>query len=535
MTDPTDPLTYIEIQRVDLTSSDWTEVNVSFYNYQGTGRYIAFKHPLESDYDIIRLDSITIDLLPNVDLSADTIVGESYPAIGSINNYAVSITNCGNETQNNYQIKLFRDDNIELGSVQGQPISHSQTLIVNIPWTPQQEGPGYLYAKVIINNDLNELNNQTSDFPVYVLSSGTAAFTVGTGDQLSRKPVDMYRKNSLFETIFFHNEINQIGSITGIQFRNSFQTDSLLVKPTKIWLGESESENLSDNWIPATQLNLVYDGLINYPPGTGYIDLILSVPYFYHGGNLIMMVNRVWDEQRYSSSDNFLCQTNGINRTRNIASDNIVFNAGNPPTPTIIQLSGQYPQTTLFINNHGMGILRGTVSDTLANPIQGAVVTDGNHTTYTNSMGVYNIELPEGSYSFSVTYLGFTPVTLTNIIITAGQITNYNVIMEQSTSVADDNDVVPGATKSLGNYPNPFTKETIITFLTKDKSNVTIEIFNIKGQLVKVLFNESVVKGCHRIKWDGKDQINKESCNGVYICRMKVGAKVYISKLIKLV
>lgn len=47
--------------------------------------------------------------------------------------------------------------------------------------------------------------------------------TVGTGDQLARKPIDMNYKNSLFECLFFQEELMIAeGSIYGIGFYNNF-------------------------------------------------------------------------------------------------------------------------------------------------------------------------------------------------------------------------------------------------------------------------------------------------------------------------
>jgi hypothetical protein len=73
-------------------------------------------------------------------------------------------------------------------------------------------------------------------------------------------------------------------------------------------LGETTQTELTA-YIPSTQLTLVFDGTVSYPSGENIINIPLTTPYNYFGGNLVMMVNRPMDTGYFSSSDNFYCQT----------------------------------------------------------------------------------------------------------------------------------------------------------------------------------------------------------------------------------
>ena len=47
--------------------------------------------------------------------------------------------------------------------------------------------------------------------------------TIGAGNETGRIPVDMYYKNSLFECLYYQNELLIVnGSITGVAFYNNF-------------------------------------------------------------------------------------------------------------------------------------------------------------------------------------------------------------------------------------------------------------------------------------------------------------------------
>ena len=75
----------------------------------------------------------------------------------------------------------------------------------------------------------------------------------------------------------------------------------------------------------------------------------------------------------------------------------------------------------------------------------------------------------------------------------------------------------------LGNYPNPFSNETNITFETDAKSNVVIEIYSFTGQKIRQLVNSEMPQGKHSVQWNARNENNTLVEPGVYVCRMKVG------------
>ena len=82
--------------------------------------------------------------------------------------------------------------------------------------------------------------------------------------------------------------------------------------------------------------------------------------------------------------------------------------------------------------------------------------------------------------------------------------------------------VVPNA--QLGqNYPNPFNGNTTINFsLDEGISAGTIEIFNIKGQLVKEF---SINDDNSEVIWDASNQ-----ASGIYFYKMKSGGRYTSTK-----
>ena len=96
-----------------------------------------------------------------------------------------------------------------------------------------------------------------------------------------------------------------------------------------------------------------------------------------------------------------------------------------------------------------------------------------------------------------------------------------------------DGDTPPALTYSLEqNYPNPFNPATTFRFSLKTKGRVEIKIFNVAGQLVKVLVNEVREAGSHSAGWDGTNERGKSVASGVYFCRMEASDFSMVKKAV---
>ena len=75
------------------------------------------------------------------------------------------------------------------------------------------------------------------------------------------------------------------------------------------------------------------------------------------------------------------------------------------------------------------------------------------------------------------------------------------------------------------NTPNPFNPSTTIEFNLNNNSKVDLSIYNIKGQKIKTLFNNKLVKGDHSIIWNGDDEFGNSVSSGLYFYKLKVNEK----------
>ena len=69
-------------------------------------------------------------------------------------------------------------------------------------------------------------------------------------------------------------------------------------------------------------------------------------------------------------------------------------------------------------------------------------------------------------------------------------------------------------------YPNPFTDRLTIEFTSAEPGNVSVQILNSLGNVVKTLVNSYQTAGEHKVIWNAIDESGNKVPEGMYLCRM---------------
>ena len=94
-----------------------------------------------------------------------------------------------------------------------------------------------------------------------------------------------------------------------------------------------------------------------------------------------------------------------------------------------------------------------------------------------------------------------------------------------------NNEIIPGSTNILyQNYPNPFNPETNINYQIEKEGKIELNIYNIKGQLIREFKIQNSKFKINSIVWDGTDKYRNPVSSGVYLYRLKTDEGVLISK-----
>lgn len=182
----------------------------------------------------------------------------------------------------------------------------------------------------------------------------------------------------------------------------------------------------------------------------------------------------------------------------------------------------------LTINNTGNAVMIGTIQ--VQAPFS---VWQGNGTP----ADMINIVVPAASYL--IVNVNFNPTTQGaqegSLILTtddANMPLAIITLLGVGNLVSNNDPVIPAITTLKGNHPNPFNPVTTITYSVKENLPVQIGIYNVKGQLIRTLVNESKAPGNHSVVWTGTDDNGRSVSSGIYFYKMQAGKYTSTKKMI---
>lgn len=80
---------------------------------------------------------------------------------------------------------------------------------------------------------------------------------------------------------------------------------------------------------------------------------------------------------------------------------------------------------------------------------------------------------------------------------------------------------IPGGSMLEQNFPNPFSKETIISYQLNKETHVNLAVYNTLGQKLITLVDEDQTTGKYSVNWNVHNYINKQISDGIYFYRLE--------------
>lgn len=74
-------------------------------------------------------------------------------------------------------------------------------------------------------------------------------------------------------------------------------------------------------------------------------------------------------------------------------------------------------------------------------------------------------------------------------------------------------------------FPNPTTGEVTIGFDVHGEGDVSVEVLDLQGALVRVVHRGKLPAGAQRLRWDGHDAKGQPVASGNYLCRVVQGPR----------
>ena len=107
-----------------------------------------------------------------------------------------------------------------------------------------------------------------------------------------------------------------------------------------------------------------------------------------------------------------------------------------------------------------------------------------------------------------------------------------NIVVTTGNTSIGDKALTPSSFALKQNYPNPFNPTTSIEFTLNEGAETSLDIFNIKGELVNNIVNGYKDANQYSIQWNGQNTNGKQVPAGVYIYTLNHGQKSQTKKMI---
>ncbi len=98
---------------------------------------------------------------------------------------------------------------------------------------------------------------------------------------------------------------------------------------------------------------------------------------------------------------------------------------------------------------------------------------------------------------------------------------------------------LPQETRLLLNYPNPFNPETWIPFQLSLDADVSLTIYNLKGNIVRILDLGHLPAGSYTSRdkaayWDGRNALGELVASGLYVVELRAGSRSFRARMMLL-
>lgn len=386
------------------------------------------------------IDDISIEIVPDNDLLPTKILGTTTPNADEQTVFFVEVVNGGKLSQTNYTVKLMTGEGVELASVPGEQIGFAEKKYHLLWWTPTEEniGDNDIYVYVDFTQD-EILTNNRKDQVISVQPKDTKNVQIGSGSWPLKHcvPYNFFTLYSLTQSLYYSQEINientpvQIG---GIQYTYQFDENEQDV-PIQIYLGETNENNLAEEWVDPSTLTLVFDGLIDFAKGYNTLYIPLDNAYEYKGGNLVIYSNKSYSKQAVWTPFISTLDTD-LTRSRIAERDDAAFDPANPSVDGSYY-SGYYPNITLFystgISSIGRNILDEGSVILYPNPVNDKLFVQADETVIeirmANALGKTVYQKNIGSKQHEIDVAAFSPgVYLVQVFTSRGVVSKKILI-----------------------------------------------------------------------------------------------------------
>ena len=200
---------------------------------------------------------------------------------------------------------------------------------------------------------------------------------------------------------------------------------------------------------------------------------------------------------------------------------------GAPGVPNQVDI-GAYEYNSVYIggiNGYVYDSVSGVAVDCVKIKIQGKLPE------FSDSLGAFSYPSGAGLYTVKASRWDYHDLIIPNVQVNLGEETLLSIPLTRTNVQSEDETQSPVASFGLGNSPNPFNPETRLSFILPQSGRVQLDIYNLRGQLVRRLLDTDKQAGHHKLLWDGRDEAGRTVGSGIYFARVQQGSRSQVHKM----
>lgn len=236
---------------------------------------------------------VTVMEKHSYDLAMTAFVGDLYVEEGVATKYVIQVQNKGVSTvaADNYKVVIKDANGTVVAQTNGVDVASMSVAEIELEATYASIGEVTLTAAIEYASD-EDMSNNSAEFTVNVIAKGSKFVQIGTGtEELLVCPASFMSHQSVSQTLYYTNEIGvESGILKMISFPYYEVTSNYPDVPVKVWVAETDREDLKASNLKSDEMTLVFDG--NVPVRTIDKEWTIQLPegYEYKGGTLAIMV-----------------------------------------------------------------------------------------------------------------------------------------------------------------------------------------------------------------------------------------------------
>ena len=344
-----------------------------------------------TDSFIINIDEMAFGTHPKHFIYLSDLRGETGYELNASATNTVKVRNLGTSRATGYTIELVDRQGNVLATADGPELEAGQQGLATLTWKATKPGAVIFHAHATAEGR----SSDSPELPVLVVDPELQAVTVSVdGDLVGMSAPFCLNMQGVCQNIYYPQELGTnyafIHSLTYAYISDApFHT-----QPVHVWLGETDKADFADGKAATVdEWTEVFYGQLWFDKATKSINIPFTVPYEYHGRNLVVCIQ--YDNYDYIYGKYFM--GNKTSEYRTLVFDH-TYSIAEAETLTGV-LSAAMPQTLFGMLMTGNGSINGSVTDTAGQPLAGATVS----ITGTSLTAVTD---GDGHYAFPVVAVG---------------------------------------------------------------------------------------------------------------------------------